>query len=82
MKHINPKCKRCGKCCHRGDFWQLSEHPKVKSFANEFSIHEEDGPCLMFRPERGSIKSYCLIEKLLGYDAKPNVCKEYNCETD
>ena len=33
--------------------------------------------CMMVQDD--SDKHICLIEKELGYDRKPNACKEYNC---
>ena len=66
-------CKRCGRWCNRGDFWYLSEHPLVQKF--QFSGKRMDtGKCLMLNGNT------CLIEKYLGRDAKPDICKEHDCE--
>ena len=69
------KCKQCGKCCHRGDFWQLSKHPiLVQIYVLDEIRIEETGECLFLKDNE------CMIEKYLGRDAKPDVCKEYDCE--
>ncbi len=69
-------CKRCGKCCHRGDFWWASDHPLLVAIhlASDITCHEK-GECLMLDSGNG-----CMIETYLGRDAKPDVCKEYDCE--
>ena len=35
----------------------------------------KDGPCLMLIEDED--KKVCLIHKLFGYDAKPDICKDY-----
>jgi hypothetical protein len=67
-------CKKCGKCCHRGDFWWISPNELIRRFANSNIDHREEGSCRMLSGNK------CLIEKYLGRDAKPEVCKEYDCE--
>ncbi len=68
------ECKKCGKCCDRGDFWYLSKHPLIVLFYAKSKPQKEEGKCIML-----SISNECLIEKYLGRDAKPDVCKEYEC---
>ena len=70
-------CKRCGKCCHRGDFWYLSEHPLIKRLHLEARPQLDDGRCALLNTD-----NECMIEKYLGRDAKPDVCKEYDCEAE
>jgi len=70
-------CKRCGKCCHRGDFWQLCKHPLIVEFTKimrQNKMIKEDGKCLMLAD--GNV---CLIEKYLGRRWKPQVCLDYDC---
>jgi len=78
------KCKQCGKCCHRGDFWQHSNHQFVKYLATALrckgsfvrrKLLADEGPCLMLTNH-----NFCAIEITLGRDAKPDICKEYECE--
>jgi len=75
------KCKQCGKCCHRGDFWQTSEHPFLQALAQQFRQEgfnmTENGMCLML-----SQGNECLIEKHFGVKYKPKVCREYFCEIE
>jgi hypothetical protein len=71
---MSKTCNRCGECCHRGDFWQYSEHPKIKALLPHVK-RREDGRCAMLIG--GNI---CLIEALLGRGAKPDICKKYVCE--
>ena len=68
-------CQRCGKCCYRGDFWQLSEHPMIVEFAYNKNLKKinSDGQCLMLNGKD------CMIEKYLGKSAKPDICNEYDC---
>lgn len=67
-------CKRCAKCCKKnGDFWWSSKHPLIGHFANSDITNYESGMCRMLEGNE------CLIEKYLGRDAKPEVCKEYEC---
>ena len=70
------QCKQCGKCCNKGDKWYLSKNPIIK-LINEAEIlpRKESGKCEMLQ-ENG----LCGIEANLGRDAKPDVCKEFNCE--
>ncbi len=68
-------CDRCGKCCNRGDFWYMSEHPLIKRLWMESKPQSEEGRCVMLNTD-----NECMIEKYLGRDAKPDVCKEYNCK--
>lgn len=73
-------CKQCGKCCeHLGPGWfRLSDHPLIKAFTDilfckggdEFP---DEGGCGMYDEETHE----CLIHKYLGFDAKPEVCREY-----
>ena len=76
-------CKRCGQCCKdRGSFWHLSDHPLIKKFNDrrrqgrsiKLNMINEAGECLLYDGFD------CLIEKYLGWEAKPEICKQYNCE--
>jgi len=69
-------CKQCGKCCHRGDFWQYSKHPLIGHFANSGVTCYDTGMCRMLENNK------CMIEKYLGKDAKPDICKKYDCVTN
>ena len=68
-------CQKCGKCCHRGDFWQLSKHPMIVEFAYNKNLNKinSEGVCLMLDG------TDCMIEKYLGKSAKPEVCNAYDC---
>lgn len=68
-------CQRCGKCCHRGDFWYLTKHPLIAAIATMQFKSNDEGPCLMLDGKD------CMIEKYLGKEAKPDVCNEYDCKT-
>ena len=76
------ECRRCGKCCKNGDFWRGSSYPDIKSFATSMGLyqdrdedHIDSGDCLMLKFE-GEM-AVCLIEKHLGREFKPQVCKDY-----
>jgi hypothetical protein len=75
-------CKRCGKCCKNGDFWWDSEHPLMQSLHKALYDRDvkqnEDGECLFLADINGV--ATCLIEKYLGTEAKPQVCKDYPCK--
>ena len=75
------RCKRCGKCCHRGDFWQYSYHEAifslVKKLRKQGKAFAEEGRCQMLVGE-----NICFLEAIFGRDAKPEVCKEYVCECE
>lgn len=70
-------CERCGKCCEMGTIWVNSVHPLIKVAATylEADDFDDGGPCDMLIFEKG--KAVCLIHKYLGYEAKPEVCREY-----
>ncbi len=67
-------CEQCGKCCHRGDFWQYSQHPLMQAIYQKMSYTKESGQCLMLED------NLCLIEKHLGKQHKPNICNTYDCK--
>ena len=70
-------CIRCGKCCDMGTIWVNSEHPLIKRVAAYLKTDDFDdgGLCDMLMLEKG--KAVCWIQKYLGYEAKPDVCREY-----
>ncbi len=75
-------CARCGGCCQRGDMWQYSENETVKKLVKELRakkfIFLDRCDCGMLLV--GSVgDNTCILEALLGRDAKPKACREYNC---
>jgi len=73
-------CKRCGKCCYLGNYWQGSSDPLIKELAERFRVSgrrfKMNTKCLFFDEE----DKVCLIQSIFGYDAKPEECKKYLCE--
>ena len=72
-------CKQCGKCCNRGDFWHYSKHPLVQrigAMVPASNLSSSNQCYLLLYP------NICLIEKYLGRDAKPEICKDYDCEVE
>ncbi len=73
------KCKRCGWCCKEVglSFFIHSQHPIIRAMPNlDWTLIEDGvGPCAMLTWEKG--KATCLLQKYLGYAAKPDVCRDY-----
>ncbi len=73
-------CGRCGKCCKDvGTMWTGSTHPIIQELyaltpADRLS---DSGRCgmLVFAAPGG--RAVCYIEKHLGREFKPEVCREY-----
>lgn len=75
------KCKRCGKCCReQRDHWKQTEfkHPIIEMLRNLHPNFRCPEHCLMLRME-GDV-AVCMLQELFGYEAKPEVCREYFCE--
>ena len=71
-------CNRCGQCCMDiGTFWAHSEHPVLKVILQEVSdsFFRDTGRCTMLK-EIDGIET-CLIHKHLGFNAKPQACREH-----
>jgi Fe-S-cluster containining protein len=72
------ECQRCGKCCeHVGrNFWVHTEHPLVEAMIKRLKYDTDiDEPCDMLVQEDG--KAVCLLQKYLGLEGKPDVCRDY-----
>ncbi len=76
-------CERCGKCCNRGDFWQMSENTAIRAFAASLrSVGKQfsgDGRCGALC---GVDSDICFVEFMFGKTAKPRVCREYDCKQE
>ena len=82
------KCKKqCGACCRKiqsPGFWKQVEltDEQIELLQTERAKHPKEwlrppsyaGPCDML------IGNICLIHKLLGWEFKPEGCKNYVCE--
>jgi len=68
-------CQQCGKCCDMGTIWVNSEHPLVRAAGKAVTDFRDGGSCDMLVYING--KAVCLIHKYFGYDAKPEVCRDY-----
>ena len=75
------KCFNCGNCCIDvgRTWWKIGDYEKVNAGLAELSRngdHEDNGlACEMLLFEGG--KAVCLIHKLFGYKAKPDICKAH-----
>jgi hypothetical protein len=78
------KCKQCGNCCIDvgRTWWKIGDYKSINAGLAELSRngdHEDSGlACEMLIFEHGkTLKATCLIHKLFGYDAKPDICKAH-----
>jgi len=65
-------------------FWEKSEmvqkHPLLKLLIGVKPLQDTVSikHCLMLRMEGKT--AVCMLQEFFGYDAKPDICKEYFCE--
>jgi len=59
-------------------FWLHSDHELIEAFGRRMppDFYNDDGPCDMLVIE-GSGRAVCLIQKWLGWAAKPTACRDY-----
>lgn len=73
-------CKRCGLCCEQlgVSFWTHSEHPFIRAISETLGddYTNDMGQCAMLERHANG-RTSCLIQKWLGYKAKPEACKAY-----
>jgi hypothetical protein len=68
-------CDRCGTCCGKFGMWVESPHPLMQRFLVLLNDRAVKAGCCPF-----CIDNICWLEKYLGRDAKPEVCRDYLCE--
>ena len=71
-------CKRCGNCCRNiGTIWVNSPHPLIKAIylvlPDEYFT--DYGDCLMLA-QINEVNT-CLLHKYLGFEAKPQECRDH-----
>jgi len=74
------ECKRCGQCCIAvgRTFWvhgDFADYPELKRLSDAVTEFDDCLPCAMLQMKDGVAS--CKIQELYGYDAKPDVCREY-----
>lgn len=77
------ECKRCGQCCMAvgREFWlhggyeNKPEYPWLYKLAMKLEDPGDGLPCRMLVLIDGV--AMCSIQETFGYDAKPQVCKDY-----
>ena len=77
------ECKRCGHCCMsvgrefwmHGDYENKPQYPWLCLQAQHCEDQGDNLPCRMLILIDGV--AMCLIHETYGYEAKPEVCKDY-----
>jgi hypothetical protein len=68
-------CTCCGACCQTRHMWLLSSDPMIRAIAGSMTPSPQEGSCDMYDGD-------CMLEKYLGREAKPEICRNYLCEKE
>ncbi len=76
------ECKRCGKCCANKtstDIWLQSRltREQIAELVKEREVPTKGRCCMLTTREN---KPTCLVHYKFGYEAKPDICKQYICK--
>jgi hypothetical protein len=69
-------CQQCGRCCRElveKDFWRQAKLTREQKEILEQKKNPPEKGCEMLMDDTGE----CLIHKLFGYNAKPDLCRNY-----